>query len=223
MSVQFPFPDRENSFPLLEKDPEYGKIPVGQVERVFDRAWNTGVDAANALLASEKAPIDFFALAEARQLNITSKPEDNVAGGVRYYSEFYPKTREIILYNGSVRRWCVANHVSMANGRMLILSHEYFHFLESTSLGWTSKQYEAYMIKIGSRCFGRTGTAALSEIAANAFAYTCFPYLSVNPDEEAEQADEALGAESAGAKKKITFWNRRREELREVYNQFFKF
>lgn len=221
MDIVFPFPNKENSRPLLEQDPEYKKIPPQEVEAVFERAWQTGVAAAEKLLESEPAPVDFFQIARENGITVISESKDNVAGNTRYYSEFYPKEKKIYMYNGSIRLWCAANRLSLENGRMLILSHEFFHFLESEELGWTSKQHEVYMIKIGNVTIGKTGCPSLSEIAANAFAFTCFPYLRI--DERAEIVQEAPKTEDTGPKKKITFWNRRREELREVYNQFFKF
>ncbi len=223
MDVKFPFPDEETSRPLLEQDPEYGKIPPDEVENVFRRAWQTGVDAAEQLLEQEtERPLDFFAISRKNSIQIISSEKDNVAANTRYYSEFYPKDKKIYLYNDSIRLWCAANGLSLANGRMLILSHEFFHFLESTTLGWTSKQYEVPMARIGGLTLGKTGCPSLSEIAANAFAFTCFPHLLI--DEAAEIIPEEVlkPADSGEPKKKITFWNQRREELREVYNQFFK-
>lgn len=223
MNVIFPFPDEENSRPLLKQDPEYRKIPSEKVEGVFRRAWQTGVDAAERLLAEESCPVDFFAIAKKNGIQIISKSEDNVAANTRYYSEFYPKEKKIYLYNGSIRLWCAANGLSLDNGRMLILSHEFFHYLEATELGWTSKQYEVPMLRIGGLTLGKTGCPSLSEIAANAFAFTCFSSLLIGEDTEPIPEEELEPTGSKGQGKKITFWNRRREELREVYHQFFKF
>lgn len=219
MSVQFPFPDKENSFPLLQNDPEFRKIPEDEVDSVFESAWETGVKAAEKLLAEYKPPVDFFEIAAHEQIKIISKAEDNVAANIRFYSEFYPKLKEIYLYDGSIRLWCAANGLSLTNGRMIILSHEFFHYLEHKELGWVSKSRQVYMMKIGGLEIGRTGIGALSEIAANAFAYTCFPYLSIDENTVVEYAQE----ETTKPKKKTTFWNRRVNELNEIYNQFFKF
>lgn len=219
MSVQFPFPDKENSFPLLQNDPEFRKIPADEVDSVFEHAWEIGVQAAEKLLAAYKPPVDFFEIAAHEQIKIISKTEDNVAANIRFYSEFYPKLKEIYLYDGSIRLWCAANGLSLTNGRMIILSHEFFHYLEHKELGWVSKSRQVYMLKIGSLEIGKTGIAALSEIAANAFAYTCFPYLRIDESAGVEYAEE----EKAKPKKKTTFWNRRVNELNEIYNQFFKF
>ena len=54
----------------------------------------------------------------------------------------------------------------------LILSHEYFHFLEVTELGLTSRDYTVPMVQIGPVRLGKTGLRALSEIGAHAFART---------------------------------------------------
>lgn len=220
MNIVFPFPDRENSFPLLQQDHEYKKLDSQQVDEVFDMAWQTGVDAAAALMEKEELPLDFFRIAANEGIRIMQKAEDNVAGGLRFYSEFYPKTKEIFLYNGSIRLWCAANELSMENGKMLILAHEYFHYLESTVLGWTSKKHQVHMLRLGGKELGKTGISSLSEIGANAFAYTCFEHMRLDGEAIVEIEETA---EEEKPKKKITFWNRRKEELHEIYDQFFKF
>ena len=185
MDVLFPFPDEENSRLILEGDPEYGKIPEEDREKVFRMAWDAGVSAARDFLRRHEPPLDFFSIVRKEGIRITESGEDNVSAGVRYYSEFYPKLKQICLYNGSIRLWCAANGLSMTNGRMLILAHEYFHYLEHAELGWTSERYQVPAIRIGRWSFGKVGCPSLSEIAANAFAFTCFPGILMDEEEEA--------------------------------------
>ena len=221
MDIVFPFPDRENSMELLKRDPVYKKIAAGEVQRVFDHAWETGVSAAETFLMTHCVPLDFFTIAADNGITVVNSSKDNVAAQTRFYSEFYPKEKKIYMYDGSIRLWCAANGLSLENGRMLIMSHEYFHYLEHTALGWTSKQHQVPMIQIGSLAIGRTGCMSLSEIAANAFAETCFPYLKVEENTPIIYTEDTTANNKPG--KKITFWNRRREEIREVYHQFFEF
>ncbi len=54
----------------------------------------------------------------------------------------------------------------------LILSHEYYHFLEWNKLGLTSRDYQVPMVSIGPLHLGKTGIRALSEIGAHGFAHT---------------------------------------------------
>ncbi len=62
----------------------------------------------------------------------------------------------------------------------LILSHEYYHFLEWNKLGLTSRDYQVPMISIGPLRLGRTGIRALSEIGAHGFAHTYHQLLRRN-------------------------------------------
>jgi hypothetical protein len=55
--------------------------------------------------------------------------------------------------------------------------HEFFHVLETTRLGLTSKEYTVPLITIGPCKLGKTGIHALSEIAAHAFTNTYYELL----------------------------------------------
>lgn len=191
MNVVFPFPTKEYSFRLLEEDLQYKKIPPQDVDGVFEKAWQTGVDAANALIAERNGNLNFFEILQDYGLQLIEKEKDNVSAKIRFYSEFYPKEKKIKLYNGSVSLWCDANNLTLYNGKMLILAHEFYHFLEYLKLGWTSRQYPVYMLKIGKFTLGTTGIPALSEIGANAFAFTCFPYLEMEKQTESGENCEA--------------------------------
>ena len=48
-------------------------------------------------------------------------------------------------------------------------------------------------------------------------------YLQIDETAEIIPDDIIKPVDSGEPKKKITFWNERKEELRGVYNQFFKF
>ena len=55
--------------------------------------------------------------------------------------------------------------------------HEFFHVLETTRLGITSKEYTVPLFTIGPFKLGKTGIHALSEIAAHAFTNTYYGLL----------------------------------------------
>ena len=184
MSIEFPFPTKEYSFKLLEEDLQFKKIPPEDVDGVFEKAWQCGIDAANSLIAEYGGKLNFFSIAKEYGLSLVEKDEDNVSAKIRFYSEFYPKQKKIMMYNGSIKLWCEANNLTFYNGKMLILAHEFYHFLEFLKLGWTSRIYPVYMLKIGKFAIGSTGIPALSEIGANAFAYTCFPFLEMEEQPE---------------------------------------
>jgi hypothetical protein len=77
----------------------------------------------------------------------------------------------------------------------LILSHEFFHFLECTGLGLTSRMYQVPMIVIGPLKIGRTGIRALSEIGAHGFARTYYDLLREKdgPEETQRSAEKHNG------------------------------
>ena len=55
--------------------------------------------------------------------------------------------------------------------------HEFFHVLETTRLGLTSKEYLVPLFTLGPFRLGKTGIHALSEIAAHAFTNTYYGLL----------------------------------------------
>ncbi len=76
------------------------------------------------------------------------------------------------LYLKSIELWAKENSLDLRSAENLILSHEFYHFLEWTKLGLTSRLYQVPMIQLGKLKFGHTGIRALSEIGAHAFAGT---------------------------------------------------
>jgi hypothetical protein len=60
------------------------------------------------------------------------------------------------------------------NAEKLIFFHEYFHFLEATSVGEVSNHYKVPIIKIGKYVLVKSGIRALSEIAAHGFSYMLY-------------------------------------------------
>ena len=192
MNRIFPYPDREHSRALLEEDAVYFKIPAEKRDEVFDRAWNTGVEAARALIAERDGKLDFFSILADYKLKLKTEDIDNVAGNIRFYSEIYPRAKEVKLYLKSVKLWAKKTGVGMRDGQQLILAHEFFHYLEYAKLGFTSKQCLVYMLKIGKWEIGKTGVPSLSEIGANAFANECLPYLDLDINREVDEEDPEL-------------------------------
>ncbi|MFL0247286.1 hypothetical protein [Candidatus Clostridium stratigraminis] len=170
----FPFPDKIMSREELLRDLLYEKIPKGDLESISDRAWETGAAAAKAIIKEHGFEISIIEIAKISGLTIERSEKDHVAGNVRYFSEYYSGRNAIILYTESVSKWAKINRLSMDEAEELILSHEYFHFLECTKLGLTSKQYMVPNIKIGKIVLGKSGIRALSEIGAHGFSRTFY-------------------------------------------------
>jgi hypothetical protein len=166
----FPFPGFELAEQELSYDYCYGKIPVSQRGEIAKAAWDRGAAAAREIFARYNGEKNFFAIAEKTGLSCEWIDKDNVIGNRRYFSEYLSGKKQILLYAKSVDLWAEKQGMNREEAGNLILSHEYFHFLECTSLGLTSRLYQVPMLIIGPLKIGRTGIRALSEIGAHAFA-----------------------------------------------------
>ena len=170
----FPFPDKIMSREELPRDLLYEKIPKSDLERISDKAWDTGASAARAIVEEYGCDKHIEEIAKASGLTVEWINKDNIAGNVRYFSEYYSGRKKIMLYVESISKWAKTNKLPMHEAEELILSHEYYHFLECTKLGLTSKQYRVPNIKIGSIILAKAGIRALSEIGAHGFSRTFY-------------------------------------------------
>jgi hypothetical protein len=178
----FPFPDKVESRKELKRDILYHKIPPEQCIAIADNAWETGVKAALDILQAH--PDETMAqIAQSEGLTIEYVSKDNIAGNVRYFSEYYSGRKKIILYTMSIQQWAKANGLKEKEANELILSHEIYHHLECVKLGLTSKQYTIPTIKIGRFSIGKSGIRALSEIGAHGFSRTFYDKRGKLPDE----------------------------------------
>lgn len=170
--VFFPFPDRDASRHILERDPCYGKILSDDVDLVFQDAWQVGEVQADSFWNTFEMQISVSmrSFLEQEGLKIQVLDEDYISGNMRYFCEYISQKNIVKIYKKSVQLWAESNQINYEDGLNLILAHEYFHYLEWHKIGLTSKRYLVPMLKIGRVRIGKTGIAALSEIAANAFA-----------------------------------------------------
>jgi hypothetical protein len=166
----FPFPGFELAEQELSYDYCYGKIPLSLRGEISQAAWDRGATAAREVFTRFKGEKNFFTLAEKTGLFCEWIDQDYVVGGRRYFSEYISGKKKICLYAKSIDLWAEKQGMDREEAGNLILSHEYFHFLECTSLGLTSRLYQVPMLIIGPLKIGRTGIRALSEIGAHAFA-----------------------------------------------------
>ena len=166
----FPFPGRELADQELSYDLCYKRIPQEDRSAIVERAWQKGCRAYEKFGGST----DFKRIIRESGLELIEKDIDYVSGGQRYFSDYVSGQKTVTLYLGSVRLWAQSNSLDLPTAENLILSHEYFHFLEMNGLGQTSKEYQVPMLKLGSVKIGRTGIHALSEIGAHAFARTYY-------------------------------------------------
>lgn len=169
--ISMPFPGKELAQEELSRDSCYNKVPECDRTKIIDKAWLKGVTAAELVYERYRGEMNFFRIIEESGLTCEKADTDFVAGNQRYFSDYLTGQRRINLYMKSISLWAEENGMGIEEAVNLILSHEYYHFLEWSELGLTSKDYQVPMLKLGSLKIGRTGIRALSEIGAHAFAF----------------------------------------------------
>ena len=93
----FPFPNQHESFEELKYDVLYDKIPENDRRDICIKAWDRGTRAAENIIEEfgTKSIEDIISLSK---LELERNPKDNVAGNVRYFSEYYSGQNKIVLY-----------------------------------------------------------------------------------------------------------------------------
>lgn len=168
--MSMPFPDRKLAEMELERDSCYGRIPEKDRKKIADQAWLKGETAAEMVFKRSGKTGDFTKIAQEGGLSIERIDVDYISGNQRYFSDYLTGQKKIHLYMKSIALWAAENQFSTEEAVNLILSHEYYHFLEWTEIGLTSREYQVPILKLGPIKLGRTGIRALSEIGAHAFA-----------------------------------------------------
>ena len=174
---RFPFPTRELALKELSWDRYVMRIPEEDKKRIVDLAWSKGECAAHMVFEESNGQSDFFQICKDAGMTIIKKDIDCVYGNQRYFSDYVSGTKEITLYEQSCALWAKQNQLDLYEAQNLILMHEFFHVLETTRLGLTSKEYTVPLFTIGPFKLGKTGIHALSEIAAHAFTNTYYGLL----------------------------------------------
>ena len=175
---RFPFPTRALALKELSWDRYVMRIPEEDKERIVDLAWSKGERAAHMVFEESNGQSDFFQICKDVGMTIIKKDIDCVYGNQRYFSDYVSGTKEITLYMQSCALWAKQNQLDLHEAKNLILMHEFFHVLETTRLGLTSKEYTVPLFTIGPFKLGKTGIHALSEIAAHAFTNTYYGLLN---------------------------------------------
>lgn len=175
---RFPFPTRALALKELSWDRYVMRIPEEDKERIVDLAWSKGERAAHMVFEESNGQSDFFQICKDVGMTIIKKDIDCVYGNQRYFSDYVSGTKEITLYEQSCALWAKQNQLNLYEAQNLILMHEFFHVLETTRLGLTSKEYTVPLFTIGPFKLGKTGIHALSEIAAHAFTNTYYGLLN---------------------------------------------
>jgi len=181
-----PFPDKELAQQELTYDACYDKIAEKDKERIVEEAWQKGVSAALDIWKKHNGETDFFKIATESKLVCERVDIDYIVGKQRYFSDYISGQNKINFYIKSIALWAQQNHLTQLQAENVILSHEYFHFLEWNALGLTSKIYQVPMLQIGKLKIGKTGIRALSEIGAHAFSRTYYDLIKKEEINHAE-------------------------------------
>ena len=167
---RFPFPGRDLADKELTYDPCYDKIPETDRASIVEKAWQKGTKAAEMVFARANGSFDFHTIARNSGLKLMEIPKDYIVGKQRYFSDYISGQNLINLYSGSIQKWADQNELEYDVAVNLILSHEYYHYLEMNEIGLASRDYLVPMVQIGLLKLGKTGIRALSEVGAHAFA-----------------------------------------------------
>ena len=167
---RFPFPGRDLADLELTYDPCYNKIPPEDRAEIIEKAWRKGCQAAQMVFDREQGKADFTDIVRGSGLRLIEKQTDYVVGKQRYFSDYVSGQKLITLYSLSIQKWAEQNQLEYAQAVNLILSHEYYHYLEMNEIGLTSRDYLVPMLILGPLKLGKTGIRALSEVGAHAFA-----------------------------------------------------
>ena len=167
---RFPFPGRELADQELTYDPCYRKIPENDRTEIVENAWQKGCSVAEKVFQRENGDANFCQIIKNSGLELIEKDIDYIVGKQRYFSDYVSGQKTVTLYCQSISKWADQNGLDYEHAVNLILSHEYFYFLEMNEIGLTSRDYLVPMLTIGSLKLGKTGIRALSEIGAHAFA-----------------------------------------------------
>ena len=180
-----PFPGRELAEKELSRDYCYAKIPREDRVKIVDMAWEKGEAAAKVTYERYGGSTDFFDILRKSGLECVKTDVDYIVGNQRYFSDYLTGRKRVRLYTKSIALWAEQNGLDEEQAANLILSHEYFHFLEHSEIGLTSREYQVPMLILGPLKLGRTGIRALSEIGAHAFALA-YHGLAVRAKKEEE-------------------------------------
>lgn len=199
----FPFPNKTGSREELERDILYKKIPDSDRVNICVNAWNTGVKAAEDI-CRQFPDKSISEIIKESGLKLERINKDNVSGNIRFFSEYFSGPNKIVLYTASIRLWVKNNNMSENEAERLILSHEYFHFLECNKIGLVSKQYLVPTLRIGKLILAKSGIRALSEIGAHGFSrrfYELKGEISIDTKEDARLINQAMNLVQLEGKK----------------------
>jgi hypothetical protein len=153
----------------LQRDPYYTYLPEEEVSTYVEKAIEVGIAAATNYIMMDH--LTFFRRVMQAGLRIqlcASHPEQPT---IR--AQYHRKKQTIFIYKNSmteIKQWIP--HATELDLLALHTYHEWFHHLETTTLGKTDRQLPAVTIKRNGPFIKKRRLAHLREIAAHAFTET---------------------------------------------------
>jgi|GEM_PF-1383644 len=196
-AARCPFPDKNDALKMLQRDYVFGKINKEDIPLIIEDAWSTGEKAAEDFLAEHagKEPLNFREIMRESGIRIITENRDFVSGRLRYFADYQPKANKVTLYRQSIEIWARHYGYDYEQACNLILMHEYFHYLEHTKLGYTSRHYSVHMLSLFGIKIGKTGIGCLCEIAADAFARKLYKHALLETETREAPAPDPVSAE----------------------------
>lgn len=169
--IRLPFPDYNLSKDEVLKSNLSKKTTEQSALKYFDQSWECGKYQAEQLISNGTVANfeeEFISL----NYSIYEYNIDNKVGNIRYYADIFPKNKIIKLYSLSIKKWSDQFYLNYERSKNLVLAHEFFHYIEHSSIGFLSEMTNIPYIKIGNYKIGRLKFNILSEVGAYSFVNT---------------------------------------------------
>lgn len=163
----------------LLADPMYPYLDAQKIREIIEACEKLGQETAAKVFGSGK---NIKALIAEAGIRVTHQSGGADIPEFCVFSEYYQGRKEIVVYPERIRAKLVDDpneEISFPEEAFLV--HEYFHYLETTSLGITFQKYRINYKKIGPfQC--RSYVRAASEIAAHSFVQSYFQIKTMAHD-----------------------------------------
>ena len=160
----------------LLADPMYPYLDEAKIQEIIEDCTKLGQATAMDVFTHGES---IEALIEQAGIRVTQQSGGADIPEFCVFSEYYQGRKEIIIYPERIRSKLVdGSREDTSFLEEAFLVHEYFHYLETTSLGITFQRYRINYKKIGPfQC--RSYVRAASEIAAHSFVQSYFQIKSM--------------------------------------------
>lgn len=171
VEIRLPFPDYNLSKDEVLSSNLSKKTTQKSALKYFNQSWKCGKYQAEQLI-SNGTVVNFEEEFTSRNYRIYEYHIDNKIGNIRYYADIFPENKIIKLYSLSIKKWSDQFDLNYERSKNLVLAHEYFHYIEYSSIGFLSEMTNIPYLKIGNYKFGKLKFNILSEVGAYSFVNT---------------------------------------------------